>query len=203
MSRASEGALRLGTGQGEEAALPAMPAGAVPLGARLPTHLSGKLHKEFADLAFVQVRLLDDRGFQAWSAYETQVMCSSFEGCDLVAAHCLPLRPVWTLQMAPQGRHPTGAQTCMRLHSKAHDTSEAVHICLHTCSKRGPVLPQELDTGGGVVWAMAFSRRGRHLAAAGQDTVVRLWAVLEDRTSASDPQAQSPPRVFTPAPVRP
>ena len=48
---------------------------------------------------------------------------------------------------------------------------------------------QELDAHAGVIWAAAFNRAGRHLATGGQDAVVRLWAVLPDR---STPQVQTP-----------
>nr|POF21065.1 putative wd repeat-containing protein c3h5.08c [Quercus suber] len=46
--------------------------------------------------------------------------------------------------------------------------------------KRRPSVTPDADT----IWAMEFSRDGKHLAAAGADTVVRVWAVIassEDR----------------------
>lgn len=64
-------------------------------------------------------------------------------------------------------------------------------------------LAQELDSTGGLspggekagngtkskdkaIWAMVFSKDGRYLAAAGQDKIVRVWAVL---TNAEDREA--------------
>jgi hypothetical protein len=42
-------------------------------------------------------------------------------------------------------------------------------------------LVQTLPAHRGVIWAARFSRGGRHLATAGQDGVVRVWAVARSR----------------------
>lgn len=70
------------------------------------------------------------------------------------------------------------------------------------------------EGSGNAIWALAFSKDGKYLAAAGQDKKVRVWAVIstpderEDATH-SDDDAQTenqPPKlkapVFHPKPIR-
>jgi WD40 repeat protein len=69
------------------------------------------------------------------------------------------------------------------------------------------------DGTGSAIWALAFSKDGKFLAAAGQDKKVRVWAVIsnpEERADATkggeDTPTDQPPRlnapVFHPKPVR-
>ena len=44
--------------------------------------------------------------------------------------------------------------------------------------KNGMPKPGETRKDGNAIWAMEFSKDGKHLAAAGKDYVVRVWAVL-------------------------
>mmetsp|Transcript_924 Transcript_924/g.2817 ORF Transcript_924/g.2817 Transcript_924/m.2817 type:complete len:597 (-) Transcript_924:1215-3005(-) len=50
------------------------------------------------------------------------------------------------------------------------------------------VLVQEVEAHDGVIWAADFDQAGRHLATGGQDGVVRLWEVLQQR---GEPQGQA------------
>lgn len=70
------------------------------------------------------------------------------------------------------------------------------------------------EGAGNAIWALAFSKDGKYLAAAGQDKKVRVWAVIStpderDDATNSDDDAQAdnqPPKlkapVFRPKPIR-
>ncbi|EMC97964.1 hypothetical protein BAUCODRAFT_409547 [Baudoinia panamericana UAMH 10762] len=76
--------------------------------------------------------------------------------------------------------------------------------------RRKNAAPQEADT----VWAMQFSKDGKYLAAAGNDGVVRVWAVLaspedreqheqqeQDESGESEPNGSESPASHLSAPV--
>jgi WD40 repeat protein len=69
------------------------------------------------------------------------------------------------------------------------------------------------DRTGSAIWALAFSKDGKFLAAAGQDKKVRVWAVISNPEERGDATrggegtpTDQPPRlnapVFHPKPVR-
>ncbi|KAK9818208.1 hypothetical protein WJX72_008854 [[Myrmecia] bisecta] len=70
---------------------------------------------------------------------------------------------------SPSGRN--GIPVKVQVHKKSHKELADLTIV------------QELHAHSGVVWTMKFSRNGRYLATAGQDTVVRVWEVLDKRGS--------------------
>lgn len=88
-------------------------------------------------------------------------------GSDAQEEEEMPAPPVAAGGVQLGGRLPTHRKN--RVHTELADIA----------------LVQELDAHSGVIWAAAFSRRGRHLATGGQDAVVRLWAVLPDRSAAA------------------
>lgn len=45
-------------------------------------------------------------------------------------------------------------------------------------SRATPVDPSQSARDGNAVWALEFSKDGRYLAAGGQDSIVRIWAVI-------------------------
>lgn len=96
------------------------------------------------------------------------------------------------------------------VHKANEDTSKvlgltATEVALHSKT------PHKIDRGG-AVWATEFSRDGKYLAAAGQDQIVRVWAVLstheerhahekdEDATVGKNERLSAP--VFASKPVR-
>lgn len=123
-------------------------------------------------------------------------------------------------------RHPAPARYLrIRAHHKKDKTFNRVFLAQDLDgagtapkpAKRRPSISTSIkheDTAGNAVWALAFSKDGRYLAAAGQDMKVRVWAVIstpeeretavgEDDASQDDlqsPRLKAP--VFQPKPFQ-
>ncbi|MES1917092.1 MAG: hypothetical protein MHM6MM_008851, partial [Cercozoa sp. M6MM] len=63
-------------------------------------------------------------------------------------------------------------------------------------------LIQQLQAHSGPIWTMAFSPDGRYLATGGQDSVVRVWAILEDGSEQGETEVSKGRNAISLRPVR-
>jgi WD40 repeat protein len=76
----------------------------------------------------------------------------------------------------------------VKAHSKKQKTFDKVFLAQELSGNDEGADPgkNEAKTSNNAVWAMVFSKDGKYLATAGQDKIVRVWAVI---TNAQDREA--------------
>lgn len=106
-------------------------------------------------------------------------------------------------------RHPAPSRYLRtRAHNKKEKTFEKVFLAQELAGIPGQqrlsradrrlstsTISQNGENTGRAIWALAFSKDGKLLAAAGQDKKVRIWAVIstpDEREAASQANAEKP-----------
>lgn len=77
------------------------------------------------------------------------------------------------------GKTHTASQNAAEV--KQTEASETASLAGEKASGLGRIRTTDSQAGNEAIWAVEFSRDGKYLAAAGQDKIVRVWAVLSSR----------------------
>lgn len=91
------------------------------------------------------------------------------------------VQPVDNMGYSPQFQQPP-AYIKMRAKYKKEREFDKVFLAQELDTRKAAVIAEDIESqetlGDAAIWALEWSKDGRYLASGGQDTVVRIWAVI-------------------------